>query len=259
MEPNPIDYLIVQDRLEEVESGQPFEVIFYGSRERGDSQPDSDFNFYLLAHTQDQMKPGFIQKVTSALNTLEKIAPVNLVAGDLDSFRLRMNLFEPSVIHMLELGTVFYGDQIIHDLQKEWEKTKEKSIPIDRLVPFLSRRIRFYKNLKPRSEKEDAIRMERIMTLSIQVWVLQNIPDLSTTELIHLDIPIRSEQMIPSLYRSEMDEEISRFLGKRKEAREIKKLLQAGNNFPEAFLENLQTRIVQLKRGIIQETEYGGT
>lgn len=224
--PSPQDYLDIQSRLEEIESELPFEIVFYGSRERGDFEADSDFNFYLLASTQDQMKPGFIQKVNSALNALEKIATVNLIAGDMDTFRLRMNLAEPSVVHMLELGTVFFGNRIFHDYQKEWESKRKQPLPKEKLVPFLKRRIQFYQNLKARTQKEDAVRRERVTTLAIQVWVLERITDLTVEELVALDIPSRSDRMIPTLYAREWDSEIGGLLESRAQAREDKRSTQ---------------------------------
>lgn len=224
--PNAYDFLEIQNCLDDIKSEDPFEILFYGSRERGDQEPDSDFNFYLLASTQDQMKPGFIQRINSALNHLETISHVNLVAGDSDTFRIRMNLFEPSVVHMLEKATVFYGEHLFHGYQKEWETIKKNPIPLDKLVPFLNRRIHFYKSLNSRNEKDSAVRNERVYSLSIQVWALKNIPDLSLTELISLDIPIFYERMIPILYSTEVDDTILELMEGRRHWAEKKRALQ---------------------------------
>lgn len=252
-QPTPFDFLEIQNRLDEIHSDYPFEILFYGSRERGDNDLESDFNFYLLASTQDQMKPGFVQKVTSALQVLERIATVNLVAGDMDTFRLRLNLMEPSILHMLEYGTVFYGEHIFHKLQKDWEKMKTLPIPKDKLLPFLNRRVRFYKNLTPRTEKDDAVRMERVTSLSIQVWALKNIPDITATELIDLDIPSRAERMIPILYKKEWNEEVAELLEKKKEAIYLKRTLQKQKSNPSANRETFRSRINQLKEGILPD------
>ncbi|WCL47576.1 hypothetical protein [Leptospira sp. GIMC2001] len=257
--PTPRDYLEIQEKLEEIESNLPFEVLFYGSRERGDYDSESDFNFYLLASTQDQMKPGFIQKITNILNHLDKIAPVNLVAGDMDTFRLRLNLFEPSVVHLLELGGVFFGDRVLHGFQKEWNMIKANPIPKEKLVPFLNRRIRFYKNLTPRTEKEDAVRMERVASLSVQTWAIRSIPDISIHELVTLDIPARADKMIRAMYSKELDEEILDLLERKNEAISLKRVFQKEKDFQQSQKDTLKSRIRQLKKGIVQETEFGGT
>lgn len=247
--PNPTDYLKIFERLEEIESDHPFEILFYGSRERGDYLEDSDFNFYLLASTQDQMKPGFIQKVTLALNILEKIAPVNLIAGDVDTFRLRLNLMEPTVVHLLNLGSVFYGETHFHGFHKDWEQIRKNTIPKEKLVPFINRRIRFYKNLSPRTEKEESIQMERVLTLSIQSWAIQKISDISIQELITLDIPSRSEKMIRTLYKNELDSEILSLLDNKTEAIALKKLFQRDKDFPASLKETMKSRMKVLKSG----------
>lgn len=214
-EPTPFDYLEIQEKLDEIPSEEPFEILYYGSRERGDYDWDSDFNFYLLASTQDQMRPGFIQKINLSLKVMEKIAPVNLVAGDKETFRVRMNLFDPCVLHMLDKAIVFYGDHIFHNFQKEWSSISKQPIPRSKLLAFLRRRKNFYKNLKSQNEKENAIRMERISTLDIQIWVLENIMDLSVIELIHLDIPSYCNEMIRELYKNEWNAEIKQLIVER--------------------------------------------
>lgn len=245
--PNPSDYLKIFDKLEEIESDHPFEILFYGSRERGDYSEDSDFNFYLLASTQDQMKPGFIQKVTMALNILEKIAPVNLIAGDIDTFRLRLNLMEPTVVHLVNLGSVFYGDTHFHGFHKDWLQISKHPIPKEKLVPFINRRIRFYKNLNTRTEKEESVQMERVLTLSIQSWAIQNIKDISIQELITLDIPSRAEKMIRILYKNELDTDILSLLDNKTEALALKKFFQKDKDFPPSLKENLKSRMKVLK------------
>jgi predicted nucleotidyltransferase len=230
-QPSPFDYLEIQDRLEEIESEDPFEILFYGSRERGDHEEDSDFNFYLLASTQDQMRPGFVQKVTSTLKILEKFATVNLVAGDKETFRIRLNLFEPSVIHMLEKGTVFFGDHIFHKFQKIWQSLQNEPIPKQKLIPFLNRRINFYRSLKARNEKDNAIRQERIYSLSIQVWALKHIQDISIQELIALDIPKECDMMVPVLYKNEFDPEIKELLLSRRDWQDKKRYAQTNHDY----------------------------
>lgn len=247
-QPSPFDYLEIQDRLDEIESDHPFEILFYGSRERGDHTEDSDFNFYLLASAQDQMRPGFVQKVTSALGVLEKFATVNLVAGDMETFRIRLNLFEPSVIHMLERGIVFYGDHIFHNFQRSWQNLKKEPIPKQKLIPFLNRRINFYRSLKPRNSKDNAIRQERIVSLSIQVWALKTIEDISIEELIILDMPRESEKMISQLYKNEFDGEIKEHLLHRREWARRKKIEQSmgdstsKNTYLPGVLESTQSK-----------------
>ncbi len=226
-EPSPFDYLEIQEQLDEICSEESFEIIYYGSRERGDYEWNSDFNFYLLASTQDQMKPGFIQRVTQSLKVMERISAVNLIAGDKETFRVRMNLFDPAILHMLEKGIVFYGNHIFHKFQMEWQRMDKTHIPQEKLIPFLKRRRKFYTNLKSRNEKENSIRMERVSTLDIQIWVLENIDDISIPELIVLDMPSLCNRMIRELYRKEWNDEIHHLLVERNRWRIRKREIQS--------------------------------
>ncbi|GBF51974.1 hypothetical protein LPTSP4_35120 [Leptospira ryugenii] len=210
---NPILYAKVLDELEFISTHKPFQILFYGSRERGDFHKDSDLNFYLLAHSTDQMKPSFIERVSQILQQLEVVAPVNMIAGDSESLRLRMKIFEPSCIQLLEQASVFYGEGIWEDLQKEWRSVKTKEIRAQDLISYLERRIRFFKQQTSRGVKDEISQLERICTLSLHVWAVQHIADLSLVELIKMDVPSQMGKLFKTLYKNEMDENTLEMLG----------------------------------------------
>lgn len=76
----------IKQNLQTVFSLKPFEILFYGSRQRGDFRDSSDFNFFLLADPSDQLKSTFLRAINAVLSPLEEIAPVQLVTADTDSF-----------------------------------------------------------------------------------------------------------------------------------------------------------------------------
>ena len=115
----------VKEKLDRVKSINPFQLIFYGSKSRGDDNDLSDYNFYLLASPTDQLRASFIQEISEALDFIDTSSAVSLVAGDMDSLSFRMRIFEPTAVHLCELGQSAYGKGQIEILRKEWESMKE--------------------------------------------------------------------------------------------------------------------------------------
>ncbi len=203
---NPWLYTQVLDDLESVFSHKPFQILFYGSWERGQANSESDVNFYLLAHSTDQMKASFVDSVLNALKPMEKVAPINMIAGDSESLKHRMRLFEPGCLQLLENSSVFFGESLIDTLRSDWNKIKYNSIPRKELIQYLEKRIRFFKQQTTRNLKEEVGQLERIATLSLHVWALKTIEDLTISELLAMDIPSQVVGLFQNLYHSELDE-----------------------------------------------------
>jgi len=209
---NPELYTQVLDELEMIFSHKPFQVLFYGSWERGTPTPDSDLNFYLLAHSTDQMKSSFVDSVHGALSSLEVVAPLNMIAGDTESLRHRMRIFEPGCLQLLESASVFFGENLLDGLKREWQTWQNREIPRKELITYLEKRIRFFKQQTTRNQKEEISQLERIATLTLQVWALRTIPDLTVPELLKMDIPGQIGSLFRILYWQELDEKHSKIL-----------------------------------------------
>lgn len=193
----------IKENLSSVSSLKPFELIFYGSRQRGDANPSSDFNFFLLADPSDQLKSNFIREINKALEPLQEQGPVNLISGDWDSFRLRMKSFDPGAVHICELGEPYFGSEYFPIIKEEWDKTKLEPVDGVSAGKYLRKRYRFFKGIVPRNTKEDVIRMERLLAIYLQNWMFRYIGDLGVGEIVNSDIPSRIGPMFRILYSKE--------------------------------------------------------
>ncbi|MCK6381019.1 MAG: hypothetical protein L6Q54_07175 [Leptospiraceae bacterium] len=203
----------IAEELENIQSSKPFQIIFYGSRERGDYSEISDYNFYLIASSVDQLRSEFIQSINKSLNLLESISTVSLISTDPESFRTRIKLFEPCAIHIAETGRVFFGSGEFGAIHKDWIFQKANcSIDFGKLLSFMKNRLAFFLRLTSKNPKEEITRLERVIAYHIQIWCMEKIPDISVEELITLDIPSRIKPLIENLYAKEMDEDIENLL-----------------------------------------------
>jgi hypothetical protein len=184
-----------------IQSRKPFIVLFYGSRQRGDFKLESDYNFYLLASSVDQMQKSFLDEVSQAIQGDQKSSHVHLIVGDIDSFQDRMELREPCATHLMELGEPLSGQPEFLRLKTIWEKIKETPIPRNKLMQYLEKRIQFYQRLKHENPREELSRMEKMILLSIQAVVVHGTEDLSVGELTTLDIPDRILPLCKALYQ----------------------------------------------------------
>lgn len=219
---NPHLYAQVLDELELIPSTKPYQILFYGSRERGDYHEDSDLNFYLVAHSTDQMKSQFIDSISRALQKLEDVAPVNMIAGDADSLRHRLKISEPGSVQLLEASSIFFGEGIFEDLKADWEKWKGREIPKSDLIQYLEKRIRFFKQQVTRNIKDEIAQLERITTLTLHIWALQNIEDLTHIELLKMDTPDQLVPLFTNLYRKELEAPIWELLELQTKVRRLK-------------------------------------
>jgi hypothetical protein len=199
----------IKERMSRIESVEPFELIFYGSRARGVFSENSDYNFYLLASLLDHSDPGFITSISSALEEIESgNIPLNLMAGEKETFHLRVKILEPTSIHLCEIGILIYGKDDFFRLQQQWHSQRQTEPNLDKLIQYLENRYEFYKNLTTQNTKEEISRIEKILQLSLQLWVFKTIPDVSIPEIWHTDIPSRLVDMLSILYSSDTPKQV---------------------------------------------------
>lgn len=245
---NPWLYTQVLDDLESVFSHKPFQILFYGSWERGQANAESDLNFYLLAHSTDQMKASFVDSVLNALKPMGKVAPVNMIAGDSESLKHRMKLFEPGCVQLLENSSVFFGESLIDSLRVEWNKIKHNSIPRKELIQYLEKRIRFFKQQTTRNLKEEVGQLERLSTLSLHVWALRTIEDLTVSELLALDIPSQAVSLCRNLYHSELDDQTNALLQIIEQIYDCKKRVRLEREITREEMHELKYRLVHIRK-----------
>lgn len=217
----------ISDQLENIKSSKPFQIIFYGSRERGDYTDISDYNFYLIASPTDQLRREFIQAINKSLNLLESISTVSLISTDPDSFRTRIRLFDPGAIHIADTGRVFFGAGEFDSIRKEWLEQKTAKTPdLEKLITFLDGRLKFFKKLTTKNPKEEVTRLERVIAYHIQIWCIEKIHDISAEELIALDIPSRIRPLIENLYENELNEDIKNLLDLYTQIHSLKRIVR---------------------------------
>lgn len=233
--------------LQDIEAQEPYEVVFYGSRARNEHTVISDYNFYLIATAADQLNTNFIRAIGKALEPLESESSVSLIAGDKESFRMRMSLFEPTATHLCETGIVIFGNDEFTAMQKEWPNQKLHRPNINALSKYLENRYNFYKTLKPRNTKEDVSRVEKVLQLNLQLWILNNIPDLTITELWFIDIPARLIQMVKTLYAREAPEELQLLVTIYEEIHELKQHIRVIFPYTDHQISKIKESILQIQ------------
>lgn len=245
---NPSLYAKVLDDLELVHSHKPFQILFYGSRERGDFDPLSDLNFYLLAHSTDQMKPSFIESISLALNHLESVAPMNMIAGDIESLRLRMKIHEPGSVQLLENATVFFGDSLWENLKRDWLPFRQREIAPSELSSYLEKRVRFFKQQVVKNAKEEISQLERICTLTLHIWAIKNVYDLTIAEIIKMDTPSQIGPLFMNLYKNELDENIVELLELQKKLYSLKRAVRWKKDISREKLYELKYKLISLRK-----------
>jgi hypothetical protein len=238
-----------KDKLDRVKSINPFQLIFYGSKSRGDDTELSDYNFYLLAHPTDQLRTSFIQEISEALDFIDTSSAVSLVAGDMESLSFRMRIFEPTAVHLCELGQPIYGKNQIEILRKEWDTIKSNGFQTKIIANYLDNRCKFYKSIKSKNTKEDISRIEKIISLNLQMWVFNNITDISPTEICHMDIPNRLYSLVKILYSKEATDDVNLLIDIYKEIHELKQTIRMTLPYSEDNLSRIKESI-QLIQGL---------
>lgn len=237
----------VKEKLDRVKSINPFQLIFYGSKSRGDDNDLSDFNFYLLASPTDQLRTSFIQEISEALDFIDTSSAVSLVAGDMDSLTFRMRIFEPTAVHLCELGQSVYGKNQIDILRKEWVTIKNKNFDRKIIVNYLDNRCKFYKSIKSKSTKEDISRIEKIISLNLQMWIFNNITDITSTEICYMDIPMRLYSMLKFLYKAEATDDVNLLIEIYKEIHELKQTIRMTLPYSEDNLSRIKDSIQMIQ------------
>ncbi|MBP7280214.1 MAG: hypothetical protein KBA66_01460 [Leptospiraceae bacterium] len=237
----------VTEKLDRVKSIKPFQLVFYGSKSRGDDSELSDYNFYLLADPTDQLRTSFIQEISEALDFIDTSSAVSLVAGDMDSLSYRMRIFEPTAIHLCELGQHIYGRNLLQTLQKEWNTLKLKEFNRKIIVNYLDNRCKFYKSIKSKNTKEDISRIEKIISLNLQMWIFNNITDISPTEICYMDIPARLYSMVKFLYHRDCTDDVNLLIEIYKEIHELKQTIRMTLPYSEDNLSRIKESIQMIQ------------
>jgi predicted nucleotidyltransferase len=197
----------INNQLSTLSSLHPFSVIHYGSRLRGDFNEYSDMNFFLVGDGRDQLRSSFIQDIVKILQA-EFPFEIDLISGDKTTFLYRMELFDPVAVHVMEMGKPIFGQQLHFDLMEKWGEIKKNPINLNVLQTYIEKRIRFYKKLEPRNEEDNVNRLQKLIALTLQNWVLMTLDELSLIELVHMDIPHYLPKMIKVLYKTYSSPEI---------------------------------------------------
>lgn len=237
----------VKNNLDKVKSIHPFQLIFYGSKSRGDDNELSDFNFYLLANPTDQLRTSFIQEISDALEYIENGSTVSLVAGDIDSLTFRMKIFEPTAVHLCELGKIIYGKKQIEVLRKEWEVIRNTEVDRKLIINYLDNRCKFYKSLKSKNTKEDISRIEKVISLNLQMWIFANIVDITPTEICYMDIPARLYSMIKHLYKNDATDQVNILIEIYREIHELKQTIRMTLPYSEDSLSRIKDSIQMIQ------------
>ncbi|MCE9499116.1 MAG: hypothetical protein K8R21_01155, partial [Leptospira sp.] len=95
-----------------------------------------------------------------------------------------------------------------------------------KLKQYIENRLKFFKNLKAKNPKDEISRLERVLALQIQFWVISNIHDVSIYELISLDIPVRVKPLIENLYKREVTDEVRNLLTLYDQIHGLKKIVK---------------------------------
>ncbi|MDX1957865.1 MAG: hypothetical protein SFU98_04790 [Leptospiraceae bacterium] len=249
LEPNKFffDLESAKARFQSIDHKKPFQVLFFGSRERGDYTQFSDYNFYLIASAEDQIRTSFHDMIHDTLEELVQDNNVNIVSSDPDSFSSRMELIEPSVTHIMEFGNIIFGEKEFSNQKRKWEECKKLKFDPVPLLSFLESRVKFYKSIRPKSTKEDIARLEKVISLTIQTWVISSIDDLSITEIAFLDIPTRMPKLIKTLYNSKISKDVLLLTSVYEEIHDLKRSMNVLLTGSEDYVDKLKDSINQLQ------------
>jgi hypothetical protein len=242
-----ISFESIQQSLQGVHSLQPFQILFYGSRERGDHTEHSDYNFFMIASPQDQIRTGFINEVSEILHSIDKELPVTLITGDKDSMIYRMSIFEPTSVHLMEFARPIFGKTEFDALQSKWMESKKNGYDKQELLRYLENRSKFYRNINSKTTKDDIARIEKILSLNIQSWILEVIDDITVTEIAFLDIPSRLIQLIKHLYKSNLSEDVQLLISIYEEVHELKRSMRVLLTNSEGHLNKLKESITFIR------------
>ena len=236
----------LSEDLKTVNSFQPFFVLHYGSRERGDFTDSSDRNFFLLASGQDHIRTSFTHDINSILND-HFTEEVSLISGDKDSLLYRLEIFEPTAVHLMELGRPVYGEVYFQKFRSKWDGFKSKNIEYRTLQNYLEKRIKFYKSLESKSTQEDISRIEKIISLTIINWILYTIDEISITELTYFDIPVRLSRLVREYYGELLPKDIHLLASIYEELHELKRSMRVLISPGSDHLSKIKESILQIQ------------
>ncbi len=237
----------ISEKLSNIKSVQPFQLLFYGSKFRGDDSEHSDYNFYLIASPTDQLQSNFIHEVSDSLEIIDTHSSVGLIAGDFDSLKYRLKIFEPTAVHLCEYSEIVFGKYYIEQLRKSWARSKSMIVDTAKLVSYLENRSKFYRNLRPKTTKEDIARIEKVISLNIQMWIFGNIHDISATEICFMDIPYRLISMVKILYKDQLDDNVNMLTDIYKDIHELKQSIRMSAPYSEENLARIKDTVQSIQ------------
>jgi hypothetical protein len=233
----------ISEKLSLVKSTGSFQLLFYGSKFRGEDTNNSDYNFYLIANPTDQLQSSFTSQISDCLEIIDTHSTVGLIAGDFDSLKYRLSIFEPTAIHLVEYSQIVYGKGYLEKLQSLWVEVKKNKIDRSKLKSYLQNRAKFYKNLRSKNTKEDISRIEKVISLNIQLWILNHIPDISTTEICFMDIPSRLISLIRKLYFNDADEDVNKLIDIYEQIHELKQNIRLNTPYTNETLSRIKESV----------------
>ncbi len=239
----------LKEELWEIENLEPFSLVFYGSRSRREEDVFSDYNFFLLASSSDILRSDFKRQLLDLLSLHFSENVINLSFNDFESFQMRINLFEPTACHIMELGEVVFGNESFSELQAFWNIKKKEPLQVEPLVAYLQKRIHFYNKLKNTKTLADNIsRIESIILFRLQILIISLISDLTISEIAFLDIPSRLSKLIQTLYKNDLPSSILSIAPILEQVHEAKRIAQV---FEKGTLEDKTLVIKSIKQVLL--------
>lgn len=137
------------------------------------------------------------------------------------------------------------------------QKQKKNQFDKKKLISYVENRAKFYKTLRSKNTKEDVSRIEKVISLNIQLWVLNHILDLSPTELGFLDIPSRLISIMRKLYKNELDENVTKLVNIYEQIHELKQNIRLNTPYTSDNLTKIKDSInsIQNLHNLIMSSE----
>lgn len=207
----------------------------------------------MLASSSDILRTDFKRQLIDLLSSHFPENVINISFNDFESFQMRMDLLEPTACHIMELGEVVFGGDRFYGLKEYWNSKKHTPISVEPLTAYLHKRIRFFNKFKSTKTLTDNIsRIEAIMLFRLQIIIISLIPDLTISELVSLDIPMRLPKLIQTLYKSELPQNILSIAPIFEQVHEAKRVAQV---FEKGTLEDKNLVIKSIKKVLLSSEE----
>ncbi len=149
----------------------------------------------------------------------------------------------------MEASSVFYGGRHLRGaIGNSGENGNRFEIPKKDLSIYLEKRIRFFKQQVTRNVKGEISQLERITTLTLHIWALQKIEDLTHVELLKMDTPDQLVPLFSGLYRNEMDETTEELLDLSTKIRKMKVDARNKREISREDIHESKYRLIELRK-----------